>query len=75
MAQLWVVGSLNVDLIVEAPRFVEQGETLRGTAFLERSGGKGGNQAVALARLGARPRLVAAVVTDLRESLNAKIRE
>uniref|UniRef100_UPI003D2F1311 PfkB family carbohydrate kinase n=1 Tax=Burkholderia sp. BCCCDS10 TaxID=3390237 RepID=UPI003D2F1311 len=48
-----VVGSLNMDLVVRAPRLPLPGETLAGHAFAQAAGGKGGNQAVAAARLGA----------------------
>ncbi|ATY13379.1 ribokinase [Amycolatopsis sp. AA4] len=48
-----VVASLNVDHIVQAPRIPEPGETLLGFSTSRELGGKGGNQAVAAARLGA----------------------
>ncbi len=48
-----VVASLNVDHIVHAPRIPEPGETLMGFSTSRELGGKGGNQAVAAARLGA----------------------
>jgi ribokinase len=64
MKNLWVVGSINMDLVAESPRFVEPGETLTGLSFREYPGGKGANQAVALARLGARPRMVGCVGDD-----------
>jgi len=69
MGQFWVVGSLNLDLIVECERFPLPGETLRGDRYREVPGGKGGNQAMALARLGARPRMVGAVGDDARGRL------
>ena len=42
-----VVGSANVDLVTNAPRFAEPGETLMATQFEQLFGGKGANQAVA----------------------------
>ncbi|WP_409179295.1 ribokinase [Amycolatopsis sp. VS8301801F10] len=48
-----VVASLNVDHIVQAPRIPQPGETLMGFSASRELGGKGGNQAVAAARLGA----------------------
>ncbi|TWP33174.1 ribokinase [Leekyejoonella antrihumi] len=48
-----VVASLNVDHIVHAPRIPVPGETLLGTSTARAWGGKGGNQVVAAARLGA----------------------
>jgi ribokinase len=46
-----VLGGLNMDLIVETPRPAGPGETLEGTRFYTTPGGKGGNQAVAAARI------------------------
>ncbi|MFW5642605.1 MAG: ribokinase [Alkalispirochaeta sp.] len=60
----WVVGSLNVDLVVDVSRFPAPGETVRGTTFGTYLGGKGGNQCMALARLGCRPRMVGRVGDD-----------
>jgi ribokinase len=59
-----VVGSLHLDIMVEAPDRPRKGETLRGTAWGQKFGGKGGNQAVAAARLGAAARMVGAVGAD-----------
>jgi ribokinase len=59
-----VVGSINVDLHVRVPAHPGPGETVTGTQLARLPGGKGGNQAVALARLGARVRLHAAVGDD-----------
>lgn len=47
----FVTGSINVDLSVKVRRFPEPGETVAGTSFSSSFGGKGANQAVALARL------------------------
>lgn len=52
-AKVLVVGSLNMDLVVRAPRLPRGGETLAGQSFTTIPGGKGANQAVAAARLGA----------------------
>lgn len=60
-----VVGSLNMDLIVRVANFPKPGETIRGQAFDMLPGGKGGNQAVALARLGAEVVMVGAVGDDV----------
>jgi ribokinase len=59
-----VVGSLNMDLVVRAPRLPSPGETLAGSAFAQVPGGKGGNQAVAAARLGAQVAMVGRVGAD-----------
>jgi ribokinase len=71
-----VVGSLNADLVVRTPRFPAPGETTTGTGFAVYPGGKGANQAVAAARLGARVAMVGRVGRDdygrlLRRSLTA----
>ena len=47
-----VVGSINMDLVTRTPRVPAPGETLIGTGFVTTPGGKGANQAVAVARLG-----------------------
>jgi ribokinase len=59
--EILVLGSVNRDLIVHAPRLPLPGETLRGHRFGSCLGGKGANQAVAAARLGARVALAARV--------------
>jgi ribokinase len=59
--EILVLGSVNRDLIVHAPRLPLPGETLRGQRFGSCLGGKGANQAVASARLGARVALAARV--------------
>lgn len=59
-----VVGSANTDLVVRCPRIPRPGETVLGGSFLQASGGKGANQAVAAARLGADVRFVACVGGD-----------
>lgn len=64
MARIVVVGSINMDLVTQAPRFVGPGETILGERFFSIPGGKGANQAVAAARLGADVALVGALGTD-----------
>lgn len=59
--EILVLGSVNRDLIVHAPRLPLPGETLRGQRFGSCLGGKGANQAVASARLGAKVALAARV--------------
>jgi ribokinase len=63
-ASIVVVGSLNMDLVVRAPRIPRPGETIIGGAFHTVPGGKGANQAVAAARLGARVSMVGRVGHD-----------
>jgi ribokinase len=59
-----VVGSVNVDLVATVDRLPGAGETVTGGRFAQHHGGKGGNQAVAAARLGAATWFVGAVGTD-----------
>ena len=59
-----VVGSVNIDLVVTVERLPAPGETVIGGRFAQHHGGKGGNQAVAAARLGARTAFVGAVGDD-----------
>ena len=59
-----VVGSLNVDLVVSGERLPAPGETVTGGTFHRHHGGKGGNQAVAAARLGAETWFIGAVGDD-----------
>jgi Sugar kinases, ribokinase family len=59
-----VVGSVNVDLVVTTERLPGPGETVVGSRFARYHGGKGGNQAVAAARLGAPTSFVGAVGGD-----------
>jgi ribokinase len=69
--RICVVGSANVDLTFRTPRLPRPGETLAGRSFQLGLGGKGANQAVAAARLGAAAALVACLGDDTfgRESL------
>ncbi|WP_344441289.1 ribokinase [Kitasatospora nipponensis] len=59
-----VVGSVNRDLVIEVDALPAPGETVRGGPAVRLGGGKGANQAVAVARLGRSVALVGAVGTD-----------
>ena len=59
-----VVGSVNLDLVARVERLPRAGETVTGATFSRVRGGKGANQAVACARLGAEVTLVCAVGED-----------
>jgi ribokinase len=59
-----VVGSINLDLVVRVERLPQPGETVGGGTFSRVPGGKGANQAVACARLGADVTMIAAVGAD-----------
>ena len=70
-----VVGSCNLDLVSTTTHLPSPGETLRAVAYAEHAGGKGLNQAVACARMGARTAFIGCVGNDsagtmLRELLN-----
>ena len=62
--RITVVGSVNLDLVVRVERLPEPGETVGGGAFARVPGGKGANQAVACARLGADVTMIASVGRD-----------
>jgi len=67
-----VVGSSNMDLVVKSPRIPAKGETILGGNFIMTPGGKGANQAVAAAKLGAEVYFVAKLGDDIfgRQSLS-----
>jgi ribokinase len=71
-----VVGSINVDLVIQTPELPRRGETVTGGTFTSTLGGKGANQAAAAAKLGARVWLVGLTGDDgfgrrAREDLEA----
>ena len=59
-----VVGSINTDLVATTPRLPRPGETITGSCFATFQGGKGANQAVAAAQLGATVTLIGKVGSD-----------
>jgi ribokinase len=59
-----VVGSVNLDLVARCERLPRPGETVTGASFQRVPGGKGANQAVAAARLGAEVSFIGAVAVD-----------
>jgi ribokinase len=74
--ELTVVGSINLDMVARVERLPRPGETISGADLQRFPGGKGANQAVAAARLGARVRMVGAVGDDeLAEPALATLRD
>lgn len=63
MKKCAVIGSINMDMVVRTPRFPVAGESLAGYSFTTVPGGKGANQAIALAKLGV-PVCMAGLVGD-----------
>ncbi|MDZ4860551.1 MAG: ribokinase [Candidatus Hydrogenedentes bacterium] len=75
--RILVVGSANIDLVTRVPRIPKPGESLIGHSFTTFTGGKGANQAVAAARLGAATSFAGCVGADVfgemqRASLSAE---
>lgn len=69
MNRILVIGSLNMDLVITAPRKPEMGETITGSGFMTTPGGKGANQAVAAARLGGNVSMIGCVGKDAHGSM------
>ncbi|MEW6231044.1 MAG: ribokinase [Chloroflexota bacterium] len=63
--KICVVGSSNIDLVIQAPRLPKLGETLIGHSFHIGYGGKGANQAVMAARLGAEVTMITKLARDV----------
>src|SRR5437660_3941063 len=64
MGRVFVAGSINMDVVATADRHPQVGETVAGKAVLYFPGGKGANQAVAAAKLGAATTLIGRLGTD-----------
>ncbi|MBP3906025.1 MAG: ribokinase [Peptostreptococcaceae bacterium] len=64
MKKICVIGSLNMDLVVNVDEMPKKGQTLIGSSFKEVPGGKGANQAVAIARLGGDINMIGKVGSD-----------
>lgn len=72
MSKIVVVGSCNIDITVECDRWVHPGETIFGNRLTVSPGGKGANQAVAAARLGADVMMVGCIGDDVYGQLVLK---
>lgn len=76
MADIMIIGSINMDLVTKVDHIPKVGETILGTSFSQIPGGKGANQAVAVARLGASIKMIGKVGNDSSgEILLNKLRE
>ena len=63
--KILVIGSFMMDLVVRTPRVPDNGETVIGSSFRRFPGGKGANQAVSAARLGAQVTMVGKLGYDV----------
>ena len=64
MNKICVIGSLNMDLVIESPKQPIMGETIMGKGFFTTQGGKGANQAVAIAKLGGNVTMIGCIGDD-----------
>jgi ribokinase len=64
MKKIYVVGSINTDLVINTPYMPKAGETLTGSGFFTARGGKGANQAVACAKMKSKVKMIAKVGND-----------
>ncbi len=63
--RIFVIGSSNTDMVIKSPKLPAPGETVLGGVFLMNAGGKGANQAVAAAKLGAEVIFVSKIGNDI----------
>ena len=68
-----VVGSMNMDMVVKTTHIPKPGETVLGGAFFMNPGGKGANQAVAVARLGGDAAFIAKIGQDIFGKQSAQL--
>lgn len=65
MKNILVIGSINMDMVIDTPRIPQTGESVFGTGFKTVQGGKGANQAIAVSRLGNNVRMIGCVGNDV----------
>lgn len=65
MSKILVVGSINMDMVINTDKMPKLGETINGSGFCTIPGGKGENQAIAAARLGGKVSMIGSVGNDL----------
>ncbi len=73
MKKIFVVGSMNMDLVIQAPFMPESGMTIAGKDFMTNPGGKGANQAVAASKLGGEVYMVGCVGKEFGEQLKGAL--
>ncbi len=71
--KIFVVGSLNMDLVIRAPYMPENGVTMHGEGFMTNPGGKGANQAAAIGKLGGEVYMVGCVGDAFGDELKATL--
>ncbi len=71
--KIFVVGSLNMDLVIKAPYMPENGVTMHGEGFMTNPGGKGANQAAAIGKLGGEVYMVGCVGDAFGEELTSTL--
>lgn len=69
MSKIYIVGSINMDLIINTDTFPDAGMTVTGYGFMENPGGKGANQAVAVSKCGGDAVMVGSVGNAFGEKL------
>lgn len=67
--KIFVIGSLNMDLVIRAPYMPENGVTISGEGFMTNPGGKGANQAAAVGKLGGNAYMVGCVGNEFGDQL------
>jgi len=73
--KILVIGSSNTDMVIKSPRFPHPGETIIGGTFYMNQGGKGANQAVAVARLGGDVDFICKTGNDLFREQSVRLYE
>lgn len=73
MKKIYILGSMNMDLVINAPSLPKKGETITGKDFMMNPGGKGANQAVAIALSGGNAFMIGAVGNSFGKELKATL--
>lgn len=71
--KIFIVGSLNMDLVIGAPFMPQSGMTITGSGFMTNPGGKGANQAVAVAKMGGECYMVGCVGKEFGPELKTTL--